>query len=73
VRKIFVDVIEDESVKEAFYTGEYCLVLVMALFETPFTLVARIEKLRFMGLTGVVSITTFMVTFVVYYILSVLD
>jgi amino acid permease len=68
-----VDVIEDPDVLESFYTQEWFIVLVVALFETPLTLASKIEKLKFMGLWGVVGIILYMLTFVVFYILCLVD
>jgi hypothetical protein len=45
----------------------------MALLELPLTLVKKMEKLKFMALSGVGGIVLFMTTFVVFFIDSVLD
>lgn len=45
----------------------------MAILETPLTLVKKMEKLRFMALSGVAGIVIFMVTFIAFFITSVLD
>lgn len=47
--------------------------LVMALLETPLTLVKKMEKLKFMALSGVAGIVLFMTTFVIFYIKAVAD
>ena len=39
----------------------------------PFTLASKIEKLRFMGLAGVIGIILYMGTFILYYILCLVD
>jgi amino acid permease len=43
------------------------IVIIIALLEVPFTLVKRIERLKFMALIGVIGIIVFIITFVVYY------
>lgn len=47
--------------------------LVIALMEVPFTMVKKIEKLKFMAFIGVGGILLFMTTFVVHYIIAVAD
>jgi len=49
------------------------IVIVIAFIEVPFTLVKKIEKLKFMALIGVIGITAFIITFVFYYIITVTD
>ena len=51
--------------------SEYFIVLVMALLETPLTLAKKMEKLKFMALSGVAGIVLFMTTFFVFYIKAV--
>jgi amino acid permease len=74
IRKIFEDVLgEGHSALDQFYTQPYFLVIIMALLETPPTLVSKMEKLKFMALSGVASITIFMVAFVIFFIFAVSD
>jgi amino acid permease len=46
------------------------IAIFIALLLTPFTLVKKIERLRFMVFLGVLGITIFSITFVIYYIIS---
>jgi len=48
-------------------------VLIVALAETPPTLVSKMEKLKFMALAGVTGICIFMVSFVIFFIFAVAD
>ena len=45
----------------------------MALFETPPTLVSKMEKLKFLALTGVTGICIFIISFVIFFIFAVAD
>ncbi len=72
-RKIFTDTITDKLTLDAFYTQEYFLVLVLAVLETPLTLVSKMEKLKFIGLMGVTCISIFMITFTIFFITASYD
>lgn len=52
----------------SFYTNQIFLALIMALLELPLTLVRKIEKLKFMALSGVAGIVLFMVSFAIFFI-----
>ena len=56
---------------DQFYANQLFIVAVIALLEAPLTMATRIEKLKFMGLSGVIGIVIFMLSFVVYYVLCV--
>ena len=43
------------------------MIIIVVLAEIPFTLVRKIEKLKFMALLGVIGIFIFVITFVFYY------
>lgn len=74
IRKILVDVIDaGEPALDEFYTSEYFIIILVVLAEIPFTLVKKIEKLKFMALLGVVGIIIFVIFFVVYYISALHD
>lgn len=51
-----------------FFTSQVFLVLIMALLELPLTLVRKMEKLKFMALSGVAGIVLFMVSFAIFFI-----
>lgn len=72
-RKIFSDVISDTEVLDQFYTTEIFFVLVIALMETPLTLVSKMEKLKFMAMLGVGGIVIFILTFVFFFITVSID
>lgn len=57
----------------SFYTQEYFIVLIIAIFETPLTLVSKMEKLKFMALCGVTGITIFMIALVIFVIDASVD
>ena len=61
IRKIFFDTFGESDVFDMFFTQEWFLVLLLALMETPLTLVSKMEKLKFMALCGVVGISLFMI------------
>jgi len=74
INKIIGDVMgRDDEIMDQFYTSPYFIVLIMALLELPLTLVKKMEKLKFMALSGVAGILLFMTTFVVFFIDSSLD
>lgn len=74
IRKILEDVLDkDPEILDQFFTSQIFIVLIMALLELPLTLVKKMEKLKFMALSGVGGIVLFMTTFVVFFIDSVLD
>jgi|JI6StandDraft_1071083.scaffolds.fasta_scaffold373203_2 amino acid permease len=73
IRKIFFDTFGESDVFDMFFTQEWFLVLLLALMETPLTLVSKMEKLKFMALCGVVGISLFMISFVVFFITATLD
>jgi amino acid permease len=54
-------------VKDQFYTSPTFIVLILALCEVPFTLVSKIEKLKFMAFLGVVGITVFVISLVITF------
>lgn len=58
---------------DSFYTQPWFIVIVIAVLLLPLTLASKIEKLKFMGLSGVAGIVIYMVTFVLYYILCSID
>lgn len=72
-RKIFSDVITDTEVLDQFYTTEIFFVLVIAIMETPLTLVSKMEKLKFMAMLGVGGIVIFILTFVFFFITVSID
>ncbi len=53
--------------------SEYMVVIVIAILEFSFTLVKKIEKLKFMAFFGVGGIIVFMVAFVIHYVIVSLD
>lgn len=67
---MITDSTTDQDVLDAFYTSEECIVLLVALLETPLTLVAKMEKLKVVGLMGVINITIFMVSFTIMFLTS---
>lgn len=56
-----------------FFTQEVFLVLFIALLESPLTLVSKMEKLKFMAMTGVAGIVVFMVSFCIFFVVAALD
>jgi len=58
---------------QEFYTQGWFIVLIVALAETPPTLVSKMEKLKFMALAGVTGICIFMASFVIFFIFAVAD
>ena len=68
IRKILVNVINsDEPALDQFYTSEYFIIIIVVLAEIPFTIVKKIEKLKFMALLGVIGIIVFVIFFIIYY------
>lgn len=70
IRKVLVDTIHDRDILDAFYTSEEFIVLLVALLETPLTLVRKMEKLKMVGLMGVINITIFMTSFTIMFLMS---
>ena len=70
---IFEQAIDDEDVKNAFYTQGWFIVLVVSFFEVPPILVSKMEKLKFMALAGIVGIVLFMASFVIFFIVAIAD
>lgn len=58
---------------QEFYLQPYFIAIIIAVLEIPFTMVKKIEKLRFMAFLGVSGIFVFMTTFVVHYIIVSVD
>lgn len=66
--KLIIDsYISEQWVKDQFYTSPTFIVLILALCEVPFTLVSKIEKLKFMAFLGVVGITVFVISLVITF------
>lgn len=65
--KKIIDSYVDIEIQEAFYTQTYFIVIVLALMEVPFTLVSKIEKLKFMAFLGVAGICVFLVAHVITF------
>ena len=70
INKIYFDIKGDDDL---FLMKKYMLVLILAIFETPLTLVSKMEKLKYMALAGVAGICIFMIAFVVFFIVASLD
>lgn len=73
IRKVLTSVLEGSEVLDEFYCSEEFIVLLVALLETPLTLVSKMEKLKLAGLLGAVNITIFMVTYTIFFISSCAD
>lgn len=65
--KIFDGYIEDKDVRDAFYLSPYFIVIVCAILECPFTLVNKIEKLKFLAFLGVSGITIFVISLIITF------
>ena len=67
VHKILHDFLEGSAVLDEFYTSEIFVVLIFAVLLAPFTLVKKIEKLKFMAFLGVAGISIFVVALVINF------
>ena len=67
MRKIFEDFLEDDPILDEFYLSTYFVVLVFSLMLTPFTLVKKMEKLKFMAFLGVAGISIFVLSLIVNF------
>lgn len=65
--RIFDGYIKDPDIREAFYFSPYFIVIVCAVLECPFTLVSKIEKLKFLAFMGVSGITVFVITLIITF------
>lgn len=70
LNKIYVDIFGNDDL---FISWKWVLVLLLAVFETPLTLVSKMEKLKYMALSGVAGIVIFMISFVAFFLYAVLD
>lgn len=61
------------SVKHDFYCQPWFIVLVLALLEVPFTLVKKIEKLKFMAFLGVAGISVFVVVLTIIFFTEITE
>lgn len=68
LHKIFV---EDYKLADNWYFQGWFLVLVLAVLEVPFTMVKKIEKLKFMAFLGVAGITIFVISFIITFFLEI--
>lgn len=68
--KKIIDSYVSQNVSEAFYTQPYFIVIILALMEVPFTLVKKIEKLKFMAFLGVAGITVFMIAMIINFFIE---
>ena len=68
--KKIIDSYVSDDVSEAFYTQPYFIVIILALMEVPFTLVKKIEKLKFMAFLGVAGITVFMIAMIINFFIE---
>ena len=74
LRKILVDVLGAEHAAiDQFYTSEHMIVLVVAVLELPLVLLNKIEKLRFFAFFGVSGVLVFILAFLAYFIMEVVQ
>lgn len=70
VNRIFEGFIAPETRDGNFFLSEFFVALVVALLESPFTMVNKIEKLKILAFVGVSGITTFvLILTIVFFIL----
>ena len=52
---------------DSWYLQKWMIVIVLAVFEIPFTMVKKIEKLKFMAFLGVAGITVFVIALIITF------
>lgn len=73
VRKVVLSYVDDPDVREGFYLQPWFIVLVAAVLQCPFTLVNKIEKLKFLAFFGVTGITVFVIALIITFFIELAE